>query len=127
MNPSYGREKTISKIKCNHYNAYLMLNFLLTINANKHISMKLSKCLFQLQSSKIYNFDFRSLQQKQEQYLKENKWFTFQEELWWKKKRKSNRQSVTTQSKTFNDSKNTKQTKESLNTNENFLFETQIN
>jgi hypothetical protein len=34
-----------------------------------------------LQSSKIYNFDFRSLQQKQEQYLKENKWFTFQEEL----------------------------------------------
>jgi len=39
-----------------------------------------------LQSSKIYNFDFRSLQQKQEQYLKENKWFTFQEELWWKRK-----------------------------------------
>ena len=53
MNPSYGREKTISPIKCNHYNAYAMLNFLLIINANNHISMKPSKCLFQnFQNSK---------------------------------------------------------------------------
>jgi hypothetical protein len=89
--------------------------------------MKLSKCLFQLQSSKIYNFDFRSLQQEQESILERKQMVHFSRRTLMKRKRKSNRQSVITQSKTFNDSKNTKQTKESLNTNENFLFETQIN
>jgi hypothetical protein len=47
------------------------------------------------------------------------------------KKRKSNHQyqiiNEKTPTKTFNDSKNTKQTKESLNINENCSFETTIN
>jgi hypothetical protein len=42
-----------------------------------------------LQSSKIHNFDFRSLQQKQEQYLKENKMVHFPRRTLMKKRKEN--------------------------------------
>jgi hypothetical protein len=62
--------------------------------------------------------------------LKENKMVHFPRRTLMKKKRKSNCQYQTINdnpTKTFNDSKNTKQTKEFLNMNENCPFETTIN
>ena len=61
--------------------------------------------------------------------LKENKMVHFPRRTLMTEKTKSNHQYQTINdnpTKTFNDSKNTKQTKESLNTNENCLFETTI-
>jgi hypothetical protein len=71
-----------------------------------------------------------NVRNKSKTILERKQKFTFQEEL--KITEKENqivniKQSNDNPTKTFNDSKNTKQTKESLNTNENCPFEKQIN
>jgi hypothetical protein len=66
---------------------------------------------------------------KEKQYLKENKG-SLSKKNSDNRERKSNHQYQTINdnpTKTFNDSKNTKQTKEFLNANENCPFETIIN
>jgi hypothetical protein len=67
---------------------------------------------------------------KQKQKLERKQMVHFPRRTLMKKKRKSNRQYQTINdnpTKTFNDSKNTKQTKEFLNINENCPFETTVN
>jgi hypothetical protein len=117
------------RIKRNYYNAYAMLNFLLNVNANNHVSM--NNVLFQnFNALKFYNFDFRCLQQKKKTKLERKQVVHFPRRTPMTEKRKSNHQYQTINdnpTKTFNDSKNTKQTKEFLNANGNCPFETTIN
>ena len=78
---------------------------------------------------KVNKFDFQCSQQKQNNtWKKTNVHFPRRTQITEKENQIVNtKQSNDNPTKTFNDSKNTKQTKESLNTNEKFPLETQIN
>jgi len=107
---------------------YAISNFLRNVNTNNQwLNETFLKVLFKLQSSKILQCWFSKFCNKSK---KQKTWKKTKSSLSKKNfdnKEKENQtinieQSMKTPTKTFNDSKNTKQTKESLNMNENCSF-----
>ena len=83
-----------------YYNANAMLNFLSDANTKNHLSMSNFDMSFSSTSinSKL---DFLCFWKGKNKNLKENLWFTFQEELWWMRKENQiiNNKTMTTQTK----------------------------